>query len=100
METIEVIISVGLDGYNGWDMYTEWTTEEYHVKHCRGSQKMVKEDQEDSRNSCSDTLTEALQNIEMTWTDDGEISDDRSLWKSCVTRCVPSPARARGRTEV
>jgi len=31
-----------------------------------------------------DTATDDLQNMEMTWTDYGEIADDRALWKTCV----------------
>jgi len=41
-----------------------------------------------SRKSWSDTLTEDLQKTEMTWKDYGEIADDQSMWKSCVTQCV------------
>jgi len=41
-------------------------------------------------------MTEDLQNIEMTWTDYGDIADDQALWKSCVTQCFPT----RGRTKV
>lgn len=49
LETTEVILrKMQLQWYNGWDMYTKWTTEEYHVKHCHGSQKMAKEDLEDT----------------------------------------------------
>jgi len=39
--------------------------------------------------------TEDLENIQMTWTDYGEIADDRAVWKSCVGQCVP---RTRRRT--
>ena len=35
-----------------------------------------------SRKSWGDMLSEDLQNIEMTWDDFGEVTDDRSLWKS------------------
>jgi len=36
----------------------------------------------------SDTLSEYLQDIKMTWSDLREVADDRSPWKSCVTQCV------------
>jgi len=47
--------------------------------------------------SWNDKVTEDLQNIEMTWTDNGETADDHAMWKSYVTQCVP---RTRGRTKV
>ena len=47
-------------------------------------------------NSWCNTVTEDLQDIEMTWTDYGEIADDRALWTNCVVQCV---SRTCGRTK-
>ena len=48
MDTTEVILT---GKYNGLDTYIEWTTDENHVGHCRGSQKMAKENTEDPGSS-------------------------------------------------
>ena len=41
-----------------------------------------------ARKSWSDKLTEDLQNVATTWTDFGEIADDRPLLRNCVAQCV------------
>jgi len=35
------------------------------------------------------TLSEDLENIDMTWDDFGKVADDRSPWKSWVVQCSP-----------
>jgi len=52
------------------------------------SPKMAKEDLE-NLGSPGAMQWDDLQNIEMIWTDYGEIADEWAMWKSCVTQCVP-----------
>jgi len=49
---------------------------------------MAKEDLEDLGSPWSDTVTEDLYSMEMTWTECGEVADDRAMWKSCVAQRV------------
>jgi len=88
METLEVILrKIRLHAMAAG---TEWTTDEYHDKHCTS---WFPEDGKRGpdgrpRKSWSDTLTENLQNIERTWTDHEETADDWPMWVDKLCRPV------------
>ena len=48
-----------------------------------------------SRKSWSDTLTQDLQYIAMTWTDFREIVDDQQLRRNCLIQCVTTLRRTK-----
>ena len=74
--------------YNGWD---RTLTSSGRQKNNTSSIDMVSKRWQRRTWKTQEVLerhsAEDLQNIEMTWTDYGEIADDRALWKSWHPMC-------------
>jgi len=92
METLEAILAKTRLQWLG--ISTDWTTAEYHKTSTDMVPKMVRKSG-GSRKSWSDTLTQDLQYIAMTWTDFREIVDDQQLRRNCLIQCVTTLRRTK-----